>query len=184
MVSQSQCRNDTISTCNISRFTRSLDCAEYFYLFFWPPDDRCHVPGFQCHRCNAQPTRATKRSPPTPREPPPISLPGLVPTFLDLAFCPSSSPRLALTSFPDPLLTRFLCRCKIIFVQTMQNSGSAVFSGGQVGWNATFSYSFRKHSRRCVCGNKLKQVQLWSWGLDSGEDHDLYTRFWKYLKRR
>ena len=125
--------NVEMARFQLATFPDSLDCVEYFYLFFWPPDDRCHVPGFQCHRCNAQPTRATKRSPPTPREVPPISLPGLVPTFLDLAFCPSSSPRLALTSFPDPLLTHFLCRCKIIFVQTMQNSGSAVFSGGQVG---------------------------------------------------
>ena len=125
MVSQSQCR---MARFQLATFPDSLDCVEYFYLFFWPPDDRCHVPGFQCHRCNAQPTRATKRSPPTPREPPPISLPGLVPTFLDLAFCPSSSPRLALTSFLDPLLTHFLCRCKIIFVQTMQNSWLLYFA--------------------------------------------------------
>ena len=107
MVSQSQCR---MARFQLATFPDSLDCVEYFYLFFWPPDDRCHVPGCRFHRCNAALTPATKLCHPPSRKVTPISLAGLVwvlnVKFRDGAFLPRV-PKLALTSFSWPDLLPF-----------------------------------------------------------------------------
>ena len=86
--------------------TSSVIGVQYFYFFFWPPDDRCRVHGCQCQQCNAQPTQATKL-----RKVTPISLPLLVQTWnvKFWAFCPGRPDRgWPWLPSPDPFPLSFL----------------------------------------------------------------------------